>query len=130
MSFDDAIAEFPAAHRNTRPPNVPYSFWHLLEHRAVMERLGMQYERDVTCRVWSPAFTASRMRRRLRSTPYRGRPTSQDVADLRPILGDGLVAAALSMAAGHIRSCITGRVGNVRATSENPAATNIAMVPV
>ncbi len=43
-----------------------------------------------------------------------------------PRLGD----PALSMAASHIRSCITGRVGNVRATSEKPAATNIAMVPV
>jgi hypothetical protein len=41
-----------------------------------------------------------------------------------------LVDPALSIAAGHIRSCITGRVGNVRATSEKPAAANIAMVPV
>jgi len=40
-----------------------------------------------------------------------------------------LVDAALSVAARHIKSRITGRVGNVRATSEKPAARNIAMVP-
>lgn len=32
MTFDDAIALFPPGHYNTKPPNVPYSFWHLLEH--------------------------------------------------------------------------------------------------
>jgi hypothetical protein len=42
----------------------------------------------------------------------------------------GLDDPALSMTANHIKSCITGRVGNVRATSEKPAAANIAMVPV
>jgi hypothetical protein len=36
----------------------------------------------------------------------------------------------LGMAAGHTKIRITGRVGNVRATSQKPAATNIAMVPV
>ena len=30
--FGDAIQGFPSAHYNTRPPNLPYSFWHLLEH--------------------------------------------------------------------------------------------------
>ena len=32
MPFEEAIANFPPEHYNTRPPNVPYSFWHLLEH--------------------------------------------------------------------------------------------------
>ena len=32
MSVDEAVADFPAKHFNTKPPNVPYSFWHLLEH--------------------------------------------------------------------------------------------------
>ncbi len=32
MPFEEAIADFPPEHYNTRPTNVPYSFWHLLEH--------------------------------------------------------------------------------------------------
>lgn len=32
MPFEAAIRDFPATHYNTRPPNVPYSFWHILEH--------------------------------------------------------------------------------------------------
>lgn len=32
MTFDDAVAGFPLEHINTHPPQVPYTFWHLLEH--------------------------------------------------------------------------------------------------
>ena len=32
MAFDEAVADFPEALINARPPNVPYTFWHLLEH--------------------------------------------------------------------------------------------------
>lgn len=32
MSFDEAVSGFPIKHINKKPPNVPYSFWHLLEH--------------------------------------------------------------------------------------------------
>ena len=32
LSFDETVADFPADHYNTRPPNTPYSFWQLLEH--------------------------------------------------------------------------------------------------
>lgn len=32
MSFDDAVADFPMELINSRPPNVPYTFWHLIEH--------------------------------------------------------------------------------------------------
>lgn len=32
LSFEDAIKEFPAEHYNTRPPNVDYTFWALLDH--------------------------------------------------------------------------------------------------
>lgn len=32
MTFDEAVADFPSTHYNTKPANVPYSFWHLLEH--------------------------------------------------------------------------------------------------
>src|SRR4029079_2197831 len=32
MSIEDAVADFPTAHINTRPTNVPYTYWHLIEH--------------------------------------------------------------------------------------------------
>jgi DinB family protein len=37
MSVDEAVAGFPAKHFNTRPPNVPYSFWHILEHIRIAQ---------------------------------------------------------------------------------------------
>jgi hypothetical protein len=37
MSFDDAVANFPLALINTRPPNVPYTFWHLVEHLRIAQ---------------------------------------------------------------------------------------------
>ena len=32
MSLDEAVADFPAGEINTKPPNLSYSFWHILEH--------------------------------------------------------------------------------------------------
>lgn len=32
MSFENAVANFPETQINTRPANVDYSFWHLIEH--------------------------------------------------------------------------------------------------
>jgi hypothetical protein len=32
MSFAEAVADFPEAKINTRPANVEYTFWHLIEH--------------------------------------------------------------------------------------------------
>jgi hypothetical protein len=32
MPFAEAVAEFPQAQINTRPPRVAYTFWHLVEH--------------------------------------------------------------------------------------------------
>jgi hypothetical protein len=32
MGFEDAIADFPLAAINLKPPHVNHSFWHLLEH--------------------------------------------------------------------------------------------------
>ncbi|MFN2212725.1 MAG: DinB family protein [Anaerolineales bacterium] len=32
MSFEQAVADFPAGHFNTHPPHVSYTPWHLLEH--------------------------------------------------------------------------------------------------
>lgn len=32
MTFDEAVANFPREYMNTKPPNVPYTPWQLLEH--------------------------------------------------------------------------------------------------
>jgi hypothetical protein len=32
LGFDDAVKDFPLDHINSRPPNVPYTFWHLVDH--------------------------------------------------------------------------------------------------
>ena len=37
MLFNDAVKDFPAEHYNTRPANIPYSFWHLLEHLRITQ---------------------------------------------------------------------------------------------
>jgi hypothetical protein len=56
--------------------------------------------------------------------------TPQRSASSIPYVVCTLVDIALSMNESHILSRITGRVGNVRATSEKPAVTNMDMVPV
>jgi hypothetical protein len=37
MSFDAAVAEFPSTQINARPPHVPYTPWHLLEHLRIAQ---------------------------------------------------------------------------------------------
>ncbi len=37
LLFDDAVKDFPEAHYNTKPTNVVYSFWGLLEHIRITQ---------------------------------------------------------------------------------------------
>ncbi|MCI0578100.1 MAG: DinB family protein [Chloroflexi bacterium] len=37
MSFDQAIADFPPQHFNSKPPRVPYTSWHILEHLRIAQ---------------------------------------------------------------------------------------------
>jgi hypothetical protein len=46
MDFEDAIADFPAEHINTRPTNCDYTFWHLLEHMRICQRDILNYIRS------------------------------------------------------------------------------------
>ena len=46
MRFAEPVADCPAAHRNPRPPNVPYSFWNILEHMRRTARDILAYVRD------------------------------------------------------------------------------------
>ena len=43
MDFEDAVADFPAEHINTRPPNCDYTFWHLLEHLRICQKDILDY---------------------------------------------------------------------------------------
>ena len=46
LSFEDAVAEFPEAQINTRPENVEYSFWHLVEHLRLTQADILRYVTD------------------------------------------------------------------------------------
>ncbi len=46
MSLDEAVADFPMALINERPPRVPYSLWHLLEHLRLTQRDILDFIRD------------------------------------------------------------------------------------
>jgi len=37
-TFDETVRDFPAQHRGTVPPNLPYSAWQLLEHLRITQR--------------------------------------------------------------------------------------------
>ena len=37
MTFDEAVADFPREHINAKPPHVPYTPWHLLEHLRIAQ---------------------------------------------------------------------------------------------
>lgn len=43
MDFEDAVADFPEAHVNTKPPNCDYSFWHLVEHLRLCQLDILEY---------------------------------------------------------------------------------------
>jgi hypothetical protein len=37
MRFEEAVRDFPREFMNARPPNVPYTPWHLLEHIRIAQ---------------------------------------------------------------------------------------------
>lgn len=46
LSFDEAIHDFPAKLMNEKPNNVPYSFWHQLEHIRITQWDILKYIED------------------------------------------------------------------------------------
>lgn len=46
QSLDDAVKNFPEKDLNTRPPNVEYTFWHLLEHLRITQWDILDYCRN------------------------------------------------------------------------------------
>jgi len=46
MTFEDAVAEFPAWAMNEHAPNVEYTPWHLIEHLRITQSDMLSYLRD------------------------------------------------------------------------------------
>lgn len=46
MTFDEAVANFPMHAINERPPNVPYTFWHLIEHLRICQWDILEFVRN------------------------------------------------------------------------------------
>ena len=51
MSLADAVKNFPVKDMNVRPPNVPYTFWHLLEHIRIAQWDIIDFIRNPTTSV-------------------------------------------------------------------------------
>ena len=51
MTFDDAVARFPAWAMNQKAPNVDYTPWHILEHLRITQLDMLSYIRDGTAYV-------------------------------------------------------------------------------
>jgi len=45
-TFEDAVADFPMEAINRRPPNVPYTPWHLVEHLRIAQWDILEFMRD------------------------------------------------------------------------------------
>src|SRR5579883_2439580 len=46
MTFEEAVAHFPAEFMNARPPHVPYTPWHLLEHLRITQWDILEFVRN------------------------------------------------------------------------------------
>ncbi|MBC8554772.1 MAG: DinB family protein [Nitrospira sp.] len=46
MGFEDAVKSFPTDFVNKKPPHIPYSFWHLLEHIRIAQWDILEFIRD------------------------------------------------------------------------------------
>ena len=46
LTFEQAVADFPIAGINRRPPNVPYTPWHLLEHIRIAQWDILEFVRN------------------------------------------------------------------------------------
>jgi hypothetical protein len=62
MDFEDAVADFPAEHINSRPPNCEYTFWQLLEHMRLSQKDILDYivSDDYRWLAWPEAYWPER----------------------------------------------------------------------
>ncbi len=43
LLFESATEDFPSDHYNSKPPHLPYTFWHLLEHLRITQADILNY---------------------------------------------------------------------------------------
>lgn len=62
MTFGEAVADFPDAQVNTRPANVAYTFWHLIEHLRITQADILDYltRADYEEREWPKEYWPAR----------------------------------------------------------------------
>lgn len=62
MSFEDAVADFPMHRINDRPPNVPYTPWHLIEHLRIsqVDILKFMVDPDYESPTWPQGYWPAR----------------------------------------------------------------------
>jgi hypothetical protein len=62
LPFAEAVADFPEAQINTRPPRVDYTFWHLLEHLRLTQADILAYltQADYHAPVWPRDYWPAR----------------------------------------------------------------------
>jgi hypothetical protein len=46
MPLEEAVKGFPLTEYNTKPPNLPYTFWHLLEHIRIAQWDILEFARN------------------------------------------------------------------------------------
>ncbi len=46
LTFEEAVRDFPESLMNTKPPHVPYTFWHQLEHMRITQWDMLRYIAD------------------------------------------------------------------------------------
>ena len=78
MEFDEVVAKFPLDYINHKPPNVPYTLWHLLEHMRITQWDILEFIRnpdhvspDWPRGFWPPPEAQTRKQQCQRSCPRR-----------------------------------------------------------
>jgi hypothetical protein len=58
LSFEDAVRGFPEGLMNTKPPHVPYTFWHQLEHIRITQAdmIGYILDPDHVSPEWPAGY--------------------------------------------------------------------------
>ncbi len=58
MTLADATADFPVEAINSAPPNVPYTFWHLVEHLRIAQEdiLAFIVDPDYEALAWPAGY--------------------------------------------------------------------------
>ena len=89
MTFEEATADFPLEHINTKPGSVPYTFWHLVEHLRIAQH-------DILVFVIDPAHDSPAWPEGYWPDPAAKATPQQWQASLDAFLADRTALAALA----------------------------------